>query len=137
MNLNVSGIMGKLQKNADWVAGLASVYERFNGDLTWAWQWFTKDALNEVMNMLKNPQIIKYKLLDSPHAYTGIFKMSLIAYLAAEAGLIAPKYKTLAVKAMKGSGVAALVLPGSGPIPENNSHRNSSTGTSETWRYPS
>lgn len=113
---NISGIINKLEDKADWVAALASIYSRFGGDLSQAFNWYSQNALNDLLNVtLTNPAMIKYKLLDSSHAYTSLFKISLLGWFAGEFGVIPKRYQDLAIKVMKGSGIAALTLPGSGP----------------------
>ena len=132
LNLNVSGIVGKLQKNAEWLAFLAGAYERF-GNLGGVVNQLNvlkgpqAGVILELQRCLADPNILKYKLLDSPHLYTTMFKGSIIAYLLAELGIIIPsKYKKLATKIAWGSGIAALTMPGSGPYQSSNSNRGSS-----------
>ena len=123
MNLNVGGIMKKLEQNADWVAALISVYQRFDGNLDQVWQQYTSTrVMNEIQNTLTHPWLIKHKLLESDHLYTGLFKAGIGAYIASELGIIPSKYKNIAKKIMWGSGVAAITLPGSG---ESHSHGSS------------
>ena len=115
MNLNVSGVMNKVKKNADWLAFLLSAYQRFDGDIGQVVKHYTSaKPLNVLQHVLSNPGMtLKHRLWESEHGYTGLFKISLIAYLATEFGLLPNKYKGLAKKIMWGSGVAAVTLPGS------------------------
>lgn len=116
--INVGGLIGKLEKNADYVAAALCVYDRFKGDVGQIFRHFTsKDFLDELQASITSLDQLKYKLLESPNLYTGVFKMSAIGYLLAEAGLINAKYKRLAQKLMWGSGLVALTTPGSGPNP--------------------
>lgn len=116
MNLNVSGIMGKLQKNAEWLALLAGLYERYPsvGGLMEHLNPLNKmGAMAEIQRTLSDFGLLKHKLLDSPHLYTSMFKGSIIAYLLAELGIIPSKYKKLASKIAWGSGAAAVTMPAS------------------------
>lgn len=124
MNINTNGIINKLKQNADWAAFLFSGYQRMNSDVGLLMTHFTSgDAVKEATRSLTDLKLLKWKLWDCDHAYTGIFKMSLIARLLIEAGIVPPKWKKTTEKLMWGSGIAAVVLPGSSP-PSSSSNRS-------------
>ena len=116
LNLNVSGIIGKLQKNAEWLAFLAGIYNRYPNISALMEHLNPLNPLGmvaEVQRTLSDFGLLKHKLVDSSHLYTTMFKGSIIAYLLAELGIIPSKYKKLATKVAWGSGGAALVMPAS------------------------
>jgi len=117
MNVNLGGIMKKLENNAHWISFLASGYMRFNGDIdALINQYLSGGVISELTRTLEyGPTFIKWKLFDTPHAYSGLFKASLYAWLAEEFGIVPSKYKGTIEKVMLGSGLAALTLPGSSP----------------------
>lgn len=126
MNINTSGIVNKLSKHADILAFIASGYYRFDGDFGGIIKNYTsKDFLQNLKFTLKNP---KYSLWDSDHLYTMLFKGGVFAYLAAELGIIAPKYKAIAKKVMTGAGIAAMTLPGSHDARSSSSGGSSGSG---------
>lgn len=128
MNISLGGIKGKLMSKADIVAFAVSAYQRYPMDrLMEHYTDFDPNGSGVVMQLietLKDPKLLKYKLWDSPHLYSTLFKGGFFAYLAAEVGLIDKKYKNVAVKVMKGSGAAAVTLGGSGPTPSGGSSRS-------------
>lgn len=133
MNLNLGGIERKLMDKADLVAFLASGYMRFDGDLgRLLHQYTSKDVINELMFSLGSIEQIKWKLLDTGHAYSNIFKMALYGRIATEFGILT-KYKKTLDKVLLGSGLAALTLPGSSP--PSRSSGFSSSGNSVSWGY--
>ena len=140
LNLNVGGIVNKLQKNATLIAFLASAYERYP-DLGRLFTHYTNigqgGALWQAGQTITNMALLKYKLWDSPHLYTTAFKAALIARLLAEVGIVVPsKYKKLTEKIMWGAGAAAVTLGGSGPAPSGGSHGSfGSSGNSPSWGY--
>lgn len=130
MNLSVSGIKNKLMKNADWVAFLASIYTRFDGDLGFIQDYFLKPEhmWAQLTGTLTDWETIKWKLLKADHLATGLFKGSLLAYLLVEIGIIPKNYKKTVEKVMMGSGIAAIITPGSGP-----QRGDRSSGPSGSW----
>lgn len=139
MNISAGGIISKLKKNADWASFLVTALERYPLDrLVDHYTNFGEGGfLWQAAETLKDRQLLKYKLWDSPHLYTTAFKYSLIARLLAEIGIVPSKYKKLTEKIMKGAGAAALTLGGSGPPSSSGNKNYSSSGNSETWRYQS
>ena len=129
MPFNLKGIQKKLMDKADWVAFLASTWERYDGNISGILgHYISLDPehgfLNELRRNLTNIGSLKWSLWESPHLYTTIFKISTMARLGVEVGLIPPKYKKTLEKAMLGSGIAAITLPGSGPEPSSGSNRS-------------
>lgn len=117
MNINTSGIMKKLTDKADLIAFLASGYYRFDGDTgRFLRNYTSKDFMQNLKWAIKDP---KFFLWDSDHLYTQLFKGGVYAWLAAEFGIIQPKYKAIAKKVMWGAGVAAMTLPGSHGAPSS------------------
>lgn len=117
VNFNLNGIQKKLMDKADWIAFLAGAWERYNGDLSAMFKHYTtvnseRGFLLELRRNLTNMDSLKWSLWDSPHLYTTIFKTTTIARLLVEVGLIPPKYKKVIEKAMLGSGLGAITLPG-------------------------
>ena len=140
MNFNVKGIQKKLMDKADWVAFLVSAWERYDGNIGGILGHYTSldpehGFLNELRRNLTNIGSLKWSLWESPHLYTTIFKISTMARLAVEVGLIPPKYKKTLEKVMLGSGIAAITLAGSGPEPSSGSHSYGGGGNSPSWRY--
>ncbi len=134
--MNFSGILAKLEDHADLIAGLAAAWERYPN-------------LDELMNYATNPQHImmemqatfgsgfaglKYKLLDSPHLYTGLFKAGAALWILGQVDLIPKRYEDLGGKVAKGAGIAALLLPGSGPIPDV--HNGLNSGSNRVFGSP-
>lgn len=127
MNLGIDGIFEKIkafvEKNPETVAFGVSAWER-QGSVTSIISHYANfnseasgnyGALGELQNTLMHTDLLKYKLLESPHLYSKIFKWSAIGYILGELGLLSPHYKELAKRIATGSGLAALTLPGSGP----------------------
>lgn len=139
--VNLKGIQNILMKKADYVAFLASAYERLPdvGDIFNHYTSFGEDrgALYELRKNLTNMDSLRWSLWDSPHLYTTIFKTATIARVAIELGLIPPKYKKALEKAMLGSGLGAITLPGHAPASYNPSGNKSSGGNSVSWGYKS
>jgi len=137
MNINASGLVNKAKAKADWIAFLASAYERFDGDVGRIFSHYTSASpLNNLNRVLKNPaQALKHRLWNSDHAYTGIFKLALIARGLVEVGILPSKYKTVSEKVMFGAGAAAVTLPASDldsqPLRSSGGHG----GESPSWRY--
>jgi len=140
MNFNPSGILNKLKGNAELVTFLASAYKRFNGDIGAILHNYTsQDFLQNLGFSIQDFNSIKYYLFESPHLYSTIFKTSFIVWIAGELGFL-KQYQTLAKKAMWGSGIAALTLPGSKGTPTNapslfGNRSNTSSGNSPSWSY--
>jgi len=134
LNINIGGIKNKLISKADWVTFLVSAYKRYDGDLERIFNHYTSfgdtGVLAQVTHSLRNMQSLKYKLWDSPHGYTGLFRAGVYAYLATEFGLLDKKWKKTIEKVLIGSGAAALTLEGSGPIPMHACRRS---GDSRGW----
>lgn len=136
MNISLGGIKGKIVSKADIVAFLLAAYQRYPDMGRLADHYMNIDpsqygGLGQALATLKDPKLLKFKLWDSPHLYTTLFKGGVFAYLAAEMGLIDKKWKKTAVKVMKGSGAAALTLGGSmGPT---SNIENGSSGGSGSW----
>ena len=89
----------------------------------------TVNLIEEAKRTLTNPKMLLSKLgigdpLMGGHLYSGIFKGGIFAYLLAEIDIIPAKYKKLAKDVMLGSGIAAVVLPGSGPSEQDAGRRN-------------
>jgi hypothetical protein len=120
--LNLEGIFDKAKDHADKIAFALAAYERLGGIDGMANHFLAhpQNVLGEVTRTLTSLDLLKYKLLDSPHAYSGIFKISAIARILAEIGIVPAQYKGLTEKIMWGSGLAAITLPGSGPAPTHN-----------------
>lgn len=70
-------------------------------------------ALGEAIITLKNPNLLMDKLFRSNHLYTMEVKAGIALYLAAELGVLAPKWKTVGMNVLKGGAAAAIVMPGS------------------------
>lgn len=116
-------------QNADWVAFLVAAYSRQGGiePILSHYMAFPPNygAIVEIQRTLEDLSLLQWKLLKSHHMYSGIFKMSLIARLLAEIGIVPSQYKKTTEKLMWGSGIAAITLPGSGP---SNSRSRSKVG---------
>jgi hypothetical protein len=113
MDINIGGITKKLEDNAEWLVLLASAYERLGSIDGIVQQYTTSDVMTEVQRTLTRPALLKHKLLDAPHLYSGVFKISLLGRLLAEMDILPSKYKRLTEKLMLGSAIAAVTLPGS------------------------
>ena len=120
MDINLGGITKKLEDNAPLVAFIASAYSRFDGDIDKLLGQFTSgNFLKEAQASLTWPNLLLAKLDLKKvsgyggHLYGGLFKGGILAYVLAEIGIIPAKYKKLATDVMWGSGLAAVVLPGS------------------------
>lgn len=119
---------------ADLIAFALSAYQRYP-DMGRLMEHYTNvdpsqyGALGQALATFKDLKLLKFKLWDSPHLYTTLFKGGVFAYLAAEVGLIDKKYKKVAQKLMMGSGAAAITLGGS-MGPESNVEHGSSGGSS-------
>jgi len=139
LNINLNNIQKKLMTHADKIAFLYAGYSRFDGDLGQLMHHYTsKDVIDELRNTLKGGlEGIKWKLFDTGHAYSEIFKISIGAYILAELGVVPPKYKKTIEKVLWGTGLAAITLQGSNPQRQYNRGGNRSTQNSETWKYPS
>lgn len=132
MDLKLGGITKKLEDNAAILAFAGSAYSR-QPDITALINHFTNlntegissgsgnyGALGEAILTLTDMQQLKYKLIDSDHLYTTLFKVGIGAYLASEFGIIGAKWKSIGKDIAKGAGAAAIVLPGSGPRSNSN-----------------
>lgn len=134
MNINLGGITKTLMDKADWIAFLYSAYSRLGGDIGLMIDYYTGrkpyNALHELTKTISNLDLLKHKLWDSPHAYTGIFKLATYARIGAEFGIVPAKYKKLSEKVMWGSGLAAATLIGShgSPEPRSRGYGGSSAG---------
>lgn len=128
LNINVGGIIKKIESKADWVAFLVAAYSRYP-DISRLIEHYTNvgegGALWQAGQTLQIPGLLKYKLWESPHLYTTAFKYSLFARLLAEIDILPAKYKKLTEKIMIGAGAAAFTLGGSGP---NSNPRHNSRG---------
>jgi hypothetical protein len=118
MDISLGGITKKLEDNALILAFAASAFERFNGDINTIIGNYTNFGENgvggELRRTLTDLGTLKYKLLNSPHLYTGIFKGGIAIWLLAEMGIIPSKYGKLGKDLLMGSGIAAVTLPASG-----------------------
>ena len=130
MDLKLGGITKKLEDNAALLAFGAGAWSRipnFNSLIGHFTNFGTGQAggtygaLGEAINTLTSPELLKYKLLDSPHLYTALFKLGVGAYIAGELGIVAPRWKNLGLDIAKGAGAAAIVISGSGPGSPNRS----------------
>ena len=128
--------------NAHWITFLLAGYERFQGDLGQLFDYYVKlkpyNAMQETMKTLGNIELLKYKLLHSPHAYTGLFKLGLMGWFGIQFGIIPSKYKKTVEKILMGSGFAAVTLIGSGPTENPTPYRSSGfggSGNSPSWGY--
>lgn len=145
MNLNVGNIFKTAQAKADWIAALLSIHERFDGNWQTAFDHFTsKWALHEVQVSFSSIDHLKWKLWNSPHLSTSLFRLGLMARIGVELGFLPSKYKKLTEKVMTGAGVAAITMPasmqamnamkGSGPTPSG-SKGSYGSGHSPSWGY--
>jgi hypothetical protein len=128
--LNLEGIFDKAKDHADKIAFIVAAWERLGGIDGIANHYLAnpQNVFGEVTRSITDLNLLKYKLLDSPHAYSGIFKISAIARILAELGIVPAQYKALTEKIMWGSGLAAISLPGSGPAPTHNYFSGNSGG---------
>lgn len=121
MNISVGGIKNKIIAKADWAAFILGAWERYGdeGGLKRLFDHYTNFGkygwLDQTLQTLGDPELLKYKLWDSPHGYTGMFKAGVFAYIATELGILDKKWKKPIEKLLKGSGAAAITLGGSGP----------------------
>lgn len=132
----INNIIDKAQDKADWIAGLLSAWERFDGNIDQIISYYMK--LNpkdpsgvgyQVMETLKDPSLLTYKLFRAPHMYSTAVKIGLGAYLAADFGLIAAKWKKTGEKIAWGAGIAAVTLPGSGGFDDSGNFSGSSSSS--------
>ena len=120
--MKLGGIVTKALNKADWIAGIASVISRYGGTNI---GHLMQDLPKEIEWLMKDPLIrIQYKLFTSPHLYTQLFKLGMMGWLAGQTGLVDAKWGKAGMKVMKGAGIAALVLPGSGPMPRGATGQN-------------
>jgi hypothetical protein len=132
--MELKGTLGKvadvLEKNIALLTVAGASYARmaeFSGSpLSSMVEYFTfktGNPVSELLNSISSPDQLKYKLLESTHAYTQAFKAGLgvWAFTQLMPGIIPNKYGSIAGKVALGAGIAALVLPGSGPKPLINS----------------
>jgi len=118
MDFNLNGIAGKLEKNAELLTAIAAIYSRNQEGM--GWDYFTNPTgpngiLHGIQYTLTHPEHLKYKLLDSQHLYTGLFKLGVGLMIAGELGApIVGKYARLGEKIAKTAAIMAIILPGSG-----------------------
>lgn len=111
--MNVGGIVSKLEKNAELVTAGISVYQRF-GNISDSINHFTSmDVFTEVQRTFTEKGLLKFKLLDSPHLYSGLFKIGAALYVGKELGIVPARWGKIGEKVAIGSGVSAILLPGS------------------------
>ena len=72
-------------------------------------------ALGEAIGTVLKLDKLKYKLWDAPHVSTMMIKAGVGLYALGELGLINAKYKKIGKDIAKGSAIAAIIMPGSGP----------------------
>lgn len=79
------------------------------------------ELLSDIGMLGGNPLTnLKWKLWDAPHIPTMAFKLSTGLWIAAKLGIpYIEKYEQVLAKVAKGSALAALMLPGSGPMSGN------------------
>ncbi len=111
-------MVSKISSKADLLAGAISVYYRMKeGGVPGN---FFHDIPNELKWLMEDPIArANYKLFQSPHLYTQLVKGGIFLYVLGETGILNKKYSVLGEKIAKGAGFAALLLPGSGPMPRN------------------
>lgn len=130
--MNIGGLKTKLINKADLIAFIASAYERYP-DINRLFEHYTNFGeggfLWQAGATLSDIHLLRYKLWESSHLYTTLFKGGLIAYLATELGFIDKKWRKTLEKVLLGSGAAALTLGGSGPT----SNSYGSSGGSRGW----
>ncbi len=134
-------ILGKLEDNAAAVAFASANYLRYREStqdnaeiLNRLMRFYTfqatavdGDPVSNVIMSISSPTQLKYKLWDAPHYSTGIFKAAAIVWAIGKiTGMVPTRYEKLAGKVALGAGLAALILPGSGPK-ENTIARSVST----------
>lgn len=125
MDLSAGKIMDTVESHATALTFLLTSYARTAegapadplGDLV---KYFTfqmpTTPLTELTQDFSSFAALKWKLWDSPHANTGIFKMAAIVWaLGKFVDVIPAKYVNLAGKVATGAAASALLLPGSGP----------------------
>lgn len=121
-------IISTVEKNATILAAAGSMLGRFAegspvdpiGDLvnffTMQSSWNVMTELNHTLNdpngLIGN---LKWKLWQSPHVPTQLFKVGLALYAAGEIGLIPSKYGNIGKKVATGAGIAAILIPASPP----------------------
>ena len=112
MDIKMGGIMSKLKKNADWAAYIVSSYSKLGGiDGMIDYHTHPENLLTELKNTLNTaqfPGLIKEKLWTGDNTYTGLIRLSVYAWLAAEVGLIGKGWQGTAKKIATGAGIAAL-----------------------------
>jgi hypothetical protein len=126
--MGIGNTVGKIEKI---VIDNATILSFFGSALARAGEANPADPIGELISMLNpigtsygpiyeimhnlNFAGLKYKLIDSPHAATTLFKIGIGAWIASELGVIPAKYGSLGKKVATGAGIAALITPGSGP----------------------
>jgi hypothetical protein len=125
--MNVTGITDKIEKHAELIGVLASVWSRNKestlggGTKTGIMGYFTDWDPNGtgIANILKNDTDLNYlqnKLLNTSHLYSLLIKVGGGLWVAGELDLpFVGKYKSLGWKLLKAGVEAGLILPGSGP----------------------
>jgi hypothetical protein len=121
--MDIGGLVSKFEKNAELIVVIGSGYaheREFGGGLGGLFGYLTGDLtgkrkgpLAEIQKDIEDPDFFFYKLLESGHLYSTLFKIGVGGYIAGEMGFLT-KYKKLSEKLAKGGFIAAAVLQGSG-----------------------
>jgi hypothetical protein len=135
--MDIGGIPAKLEKHAEKLAAGLGMYaheREYGGGIQTLIQYLTNDftgkghgALYEIQYDVQHPDFYVWKLLNSGHLYSTLFKIGAIAWGAGELG-ITSKYKTLGKKLATGSAIAAALMQGSGNGASNGSASRGASG---------
>jgi hypothetical protein len=140
MDLNPNNFLKKAEDHAFALAfglGTISHAKEAYGSYGAALSYFMNDLKGahgpfyELMYDVENPEFLVWKIWDSGHLYSKLFKLGTYAYLADMFGLkLIAGQGSLGKKLMKGAGLAAALNQGSGDGtgPASNSGRTRSDG---------
>lgn len=130
--MDIGGILSKIEDKADYAAAAVSIYSRM-AETNMSLEEYVQRIPAELQSFLRNPiPNIQWKLLNSPHLYTQLFKLGAVLYIGAEAGVIGAKWKTIGAKVAKGAGAVALMSMGSDE--GGGRDQNAGNGSRDRWR---
>lgn len=138
--MNMDGIIGKLEKHAELVGIIASVWSRTKeGDMPQGiighfTDWSPNgQGIGAILKADTDLTYVQNKLFKSTHLYTFLVKVGIGLWAAAELDLpYVGKYKTLGEKLLRAGVISALGLPGSSGANDTGNppmQRNSRTGS--------
>lgn len=111
--MNVNGLVGKIEKNAEWATLALGVWLRSKEVGGPTITNILETAAFEAVKTFSSFEYAKYKLWDAQHTSQALTKAGLIIYAASELGLI--HKKNLGKKIAQGGVLTSIITPGSGP----------------------